>query len=173
MRSPEFGLTTPKGLRRPAQGCVVQPRVAVCGYPGYDGLCSSNPNGVASVFRCRILVVRIDDATPSGLRSIGVIVPRVAVCGYPRVRRFMFLQSQRGCVVQPRVTVCGYPGYDGLCSSNPEGVASSSPGLPSAATLGRIVQVPATLKWLRPCFAVGFWSFVSATQPLQGCDQLA
>src|SRR5215813_1565006 len=110
MRSPEFGLTTPKGLRRPAQGCVVQPRVAVCGYPGYDGLCSSNPNGVASVFRCRILVVRIDDATPSGLRSIGVIVPRVAADGNP--------------------------GYDGLCSSNPEGVASSSPGLRSAATLG-------------------------------------
>src|SRR5262249_37622601 len=33
---------------------------------------------------------------------------------------------------------------------NPEGVASSSPGLPSAATLGQIGQFPATLKGLRP-----------------------
>src|SRR5262249_36528687 len=91
----------------------------------------------------------------------------------PWVRRFMFLQPRRGCIVQPRVAVCGYPGYDGLCSSNPEGVASSSPGLPSAATLGTTGYVPPTPTGLRPCSAVGFWSFVSTTQPLQGCDQLA
>ncbi|HMG36119.1 MAG TPA: hypothetical protein VKM94_19440, partial [Blastocatellia bacterium] len=45
-------------------------------------------------------------------------------------------------VVQPRVAVRGYPGSSPQKGPNPEGVASSSPGLPSAATLGKPKRVP-------------------------------
>src|SRR5262249_45200447 len=44
---------------------------------------------------------------------------------------------ERGCVPQPRVAVRGYPGTTQESNPTPKGVASHSPGLPSAATLGQ------------------------------------
>src|SRR5262249_40215811 len=126
----ETRFTTPKGLRRPAQGC--RPRL-----PWVNGDKISNPEGVAS-------------SSPG--------LPSAATLGKWR----QDFQPRRGCVVQPRVAVRGYPGKmetrfptpkglrrpaqgcrprlpweNGDKISNPEGVASSSPGLPSAATLGK------------------------------------
>ncbi len=41
-------IATMKFGQFPRRGCVVQPRVAVLGYPGKDGSEFPNPNGVAA-----------------------------------------------------------------------------------------------------------------------------
>src|SRR5262249_43171248 len=147
---------TPKGLRPTAQGCC--PRL-----PWDNARIESNPEGVASHSPrgCRPRLpwdnARIE-SNPEGVASHSPGLPSAATLGQRKNR----IQPRRGCVPQPRVAVRGYPGTTqesnptpkGLrptaqgCSprlpwdnarieSNPEGVASRSPGLQSAATLGQ------------------------------------
>src|SRR5262249_7327076 len=117
----ETRFPTPKGLRRPAQGC--RPRL-----PWENGDKISNPEGVAS-------------SSPG--------LPSAATLGKWR----QDFQPRRGCGVQPRIAVCGSAGkMDTRCLaskglrrpaqgcrprlpwengdkiSSPEVVASSSPG---------------------------------------------
>src|SRR5262249_52860429 len=100
---------------QPRRGCVVQPQGCRPRLPWVNRNKVSNPEGVAS---CS---------------------PRVAVRGYPGKieTRFPTLKGLRraaqGC--RPRL-----PWVNRNKVSNPEGVASCSPGLPSAATLGKSKQ---------------------------------
>src|SRR5262249_3370875 len=145
---------TPKGLRPTAQG------VAVRGYPGTTQESNPTPKGLRPTAQgCRPRLpwdnARIE-SNPEGDASHSPGLPSAATLGQGKNR----IQPRRGCVPQPRVAVRGYPGTTqesnptpkGLrpaaqgCSprlhwdnarieSNPEGVASRSPGLLSAATL--------------------------------------
>src|SRR5262249_25933885 len=163
---------------QPRSGCVVEPRVAVRGYPGVkmikavqprrgcvveprvgrprlpwgqDDQSRPTPKGLrrrAQGCRPRLPWGQDDQSrpTPKGLRRPAQgCRPRL-----PWVKLVKSLEPRRGCVVQPRVAVRGYPGSSWSNLWNPEGVASSSPGLPSAATLGQVGQISATLKGWRP-----------------------
>src|SRR5262249_31263151 len=113
-RSPGLPSAATLGQRKnriqPRRGCVPQPRVAVRGYPGTTQ--ESNP-------------------TPKGLRPTA---QGVAVRGYPGTTQESnptpkgLRPTAQGC--RPRL-----PWDNARIESNPEGVASRSPGLLSAATL--------------------------------------
>ncbi len=54
------------------------------------------------------------------------------------IKKGVFLIPRSGYVAEPRVAAHrGYPGNDKTKDSNPNGVVSSSPGLPPSATLGQ------------------------------------
>src|SRR5262249_34492322 len=97
---------------------------------------------------------------------------------------------ERGCVPQPRVAVRGYPGTtqesnptpkglrptaqgcrprlpwdNARIESNPEGVASHSPGLPSAATLGQRKNRIQPRRGCRRC-AGPLWASTPSATPL-------
>src|SRR5262249_24378787 len=73
------------------------------------------------------------ESNPEGVASHSPGLPSAATLGQRKNR----IQPRGGCVPQPRVAVRGYPGTTQESNPTPKGVASHSPGLPSAATLGQ------------------------------------
>src|SRR4029453_330960 len=124
-------------VHQPQRGCVPKPRVAVLRYPGIGGVEFTNPNGVASQspglrYSATLGMAAPSSPTPTGLR------PKAQGCGTPLPCKWRppVHQPQRGCVPKPRVAVLRYPWNGGPELTNPEGVASQSPGLRYSATLG-------------------------------------
>src|SRR5262249_11561028 len=129
---------TPKGLRRPAQGC--RPRLPL----GYDAKYLANPEGVASPSPGLPSASTLGGTTPyisptpKGLRRPA----QGCRPALPGVGRQIFRQPRRGCVARPRVAVRGYPwGTTPNISPTPKGLRRPAQGCrPRLPWVGRQIS---------------------------------
>src|SRR5262249_53753387 len=99
---PPLPWVRPQKGPQPRRGCVVQPRVAVCGYPGKRPQEGANPEGVASA------VPGLPSAATLGDVMKKMFNPSV---GCPKMICSNLVATPKGCEhFVPRVAADGNPG---------------------------------------------------------------